>query len=493
MTVSNQSIGSRLCPPYQGNKEALGWALDGVARIIGFIAPAVFLSTSIINIAKKEAGCTADEECQERIYGLKPSSFLTTYGTIVGLTSAVCLPILGAIMDHTKHRKLVGQVTAIIQLTCIFVQIFVNESNWFYLGVLVQIISGFIGWMHTVTVFAYLPELTNDENLLVSWTANFHMLQYLAMLLFLAYMLGLLYATGYSDDPVLSNRSAMISCFVITAPLFLITWTRLMKPRDALQQLPSSSSIWTIGFKQVYHTCQKLVTTKEYRAIMWFFLNVMVVEAAQTSIATICLTYMTNVLQMTSDENGIAIMILFIGAAIGTIVGEKLVKWTRINPIQSNQLSQIISAVNTSLAALILTGPGQQALAYVVAAIWGIGVGWKITIERFIVCQIIPKDQDAEFMGFYLFASQILVWLPTLVFTAMNEAGVSQRIGLLSLTLFFVAGVGFLCMMGSYEEAVTSATHETHEDDDNTRDAEDSSNADGQGEEKKDVPSEPEI
>mmetsp|Transcript_8172 Transcript_8172/g.12541 ORF Transcript_8172/g.12541 Transcript_8172/m.12541 type:complete len:490 (-) Transcript_8172:232-1701(-) len=458
--VSDQAVVSRHCLPYQGNEEALGWALDGIARIISFISPAVFLSTSIINLAKKEAGCTVDEECQARIYGLRPSSFLTTYGTIVGLAAAFCLPIVGAVLDHTKHRKLVGLITAIIQLICIFVQIFVNESNWFYVGVLVQIISGFIGWMHTVTAFAYLPELTNDEHLLVNWTANFHMLQYLSMLLFLSFMLGLLYVTGYNEDPVLSARAASISCFVITSPLLLITWTRLMKPREAFQHLLSKSSLWTIGFQKVYHTCQKLVIKSKYRSIVWFFLNVMFVEAAQTSIATVCLTYMTDVLHMTPNENGIAIICLFFFAALGTIVGKKSIQWTRMNPIQSNQVSQIISAANTSIAALILTGPGQQARAYSIAAIWGIGVGWKITIERLIICRIIPKDQDAEFMGFYLFASQILVWLPTLVSTALNEAGISQRVGLFSLTLFFLAGVYFLCMMGSYEEAVARATQD---------------------------------
>ena len=39
MFSSNETTncGYRFRPPYQGNKEALGWALDGVARVVGML------------------------------------------------------------------------------------------------------------------------------------------------------------------------------------------------------------------------------------------------------------------------------------------------------------------------------------------------------------------------------------------------------------------------------------------------------------------------
>lgn len=74
--------------PYQGNREAFGWALDGIARVIVFISAAVFLSTALINLAKTSVGCSTKipegsnkaPDCNKKIYGLKPSSILTTYG-----------------------------------------------------------------------------------------------------------------------------------------------------------------------------------------------------------------------------------------------------------------------------------------------------------------------------------------------------------------------------------------------------------------------------
>ena len=64
------------------------WPIHSSSRIVSFVAPppAVFLSVAIINLAKKQADCETEKpegelkvpECDARVYGLKPSSLLTT-------------------------------------------------------------------------------------------------------------------------------------------------------------------------------------------------------------------------------------------------------------------------------------------------------------------------------------------------------------------------------------------------------------------------------
>jgi MFS-type transporter involved in bile tolerance (Atg22 family) len=164
---------------------------------------------------------------------------------------------------------------------------------------------------------------------------------------------------------------------------------------------------------------------------------------------------MTDTLLMTSTENGIAILVLFIFSAVGALIGKLSLRW--LNPINSNKLCQAVTAANTGLAALILTGPNQNWRAYLIAGGWGLGAGWKNTVERFAVTQIIPVGQDAELMGFYLFSSQVIVWLPTLIFTSMNEAGVSQRVSITILIAFFMSGIGCLSLMDKYDDIVSAA------------------------------------
>jgi MFS-type transporter involved in bile tolerance (Atg22 family) len=103
------------------NKEARAFMYDALARAPLFIS-ILFLSTVFLQYANLEAGCTkdgweieagqteedaieAEVECNGKAFGFKPSSILTTLNTGAGLLLAVILPVAGAIVDHTPHRK----------------------------------------------------------------------------------------------------------------------------------------------------------------------------------------------------------------------------------------------------------------------------------------------------------------------------------------------------------------------------------------------------
>ena len=60
-------------------------------------------------------------------------------------------------------------------------------------------------------------------------------------------------------------------------------------------------------------------------------------------------------------------------------------------------------------------------------------------------------------MGFYMFCGQVFAWVPSLVFTVLNEAGVSQRIGLATLNAVFIGALLSYCMMGDYGDAIRVA------------------------------------
>ena len=106
---------------------------------------------------------------------------------------------------------------------------------------------------------------------------------------------------------------------------------------------------------------------------------------------------------------------------------------------------------------IILDGANQQYHAYVFAMIWGLAIGWAYPTEKALYVTIIPRGQEAELMGCYICACQMLSWLPPLVFSIMNESGLSMRLGLLSLTFYFTVSFGLLFLVGGYDEAVAHA------------------------------------
>ena len=55
----------------------------------------------MLKLAKEAAGCV-EGECLGRFYGMRPSSLLANIVMIVGLVSAVSMPLVGSMIDHTK-------------------------------------------------------------------------------------------------------------------------------------------------------------------------------------------------------------------------------------------------------------------------------------------------------------------------------------------------------------------------------------------------------
>lgn len=70
---------------------------------------------------------------------------------------------------------------------------------------------------------------------------------------------------------------------------------------------------------------------------------------------------------------------------------------------------------------------------------------------------VIPENQDTELMGFFMFCGQVLTWVPSVVFTVLNEADVSQRIGLASLNVMLICSLIAYLKMGSYSDAIAVA------------------------------------
>ena len=439
--------------------EVLGWILDAAARGVVVIGTAVFVSSEILKLAKEAAGCgtTIDGEtwvetgCTNRVYGFKPSSILTNIVMIVGLFSAVVMPFIGSIIDHTNHRRAVGSISAAVMAVMILLQMLVLQKFWF-LAAILQIFIAFSYTIHLCAVYAYLPELTSNHEKLVQYTAQFSAAQYSASVIFLLFMVGVLSWINGNDRFNAATLSQAV-VFVVVAVSFGYAWTKLFRPRIASQQVPLGRTLVSAGFWKIFKTSRWILL--HHAAIKWFLLSVAFTEAATTTFSTIAITYMTEQLGFDARENGIAILILLLFGVPGTRLAASLT--SGFNPIRSLQACLLVWIINTTVAAVYLKGPDQQGAAYVFAIIWGLAIGWVYPTEKALYVTIIPRGQEAELMGTYICACQFLSWLPPLVFSVMNEAGISMRIGLFSLTFYFMVSFCILFLVGDYDEAVAHA------------------------------------
>jgi len=355
------------------------------------------------------------------------------------------MPICGAIVDTTSYRRGMGRVLAALTSIGTFTTIFVSEDNWFAIS-LVFSFQFFIGLFETMALYAYLPELTNDEATMNRYTKVFAVLSYGTMVLYLAIVVGI--ATGVAfksdrdsiDDEIGTARLSQSVAFGVSVVCFSIAWGRLFQPRPAARSLAPSESLWCTGFMQLYRT--SINVHRNYPMVMWFFASVAVNDAAVAALLVLAIAYLSEVLEFTGAENGAVVLVMLISCIPGGYISSSFTR--KFNPVSSSIAAVILLIINTTLIAVILKGPDQAMGAYLLAIVWGIGTGWKVTVDRMLYAMILPKNQNAEFSGSYIFFRQCLTWLPPLIFTALNENDVSLRIGMGSVNIFFVLGLLFL-------------------------------------------------
>jgi MFS-type transporter involved in bile tolerance (Atg22 family) len=453
--------------------EVLGWTLDASARGVTVMGVAVFVSTALLKLAKEAAGCeTASPDnddayvvpdCEEKIFGMRPTSLLTNILMASSLVSASLMPLVGSIIDHTSYRRTAGRASAACLIILICLQLFSLEHAW-VVAATIQVVIAFIYSVHLCATYAYLPELTTRPETLVAYTSRFTAAQYGASVIFLLTMVIILsyMGIGYGQE-VRAAQVSQTAVFFVTTVFFGIAWSKLFKKREAMHLVPKDMTLINAGFRKLFRTTKSIALN--HNAVKWFLVSAAMTQSATTSFSSIAITFMTEQLRFGPSENAIAILLLLVFAVPGSRLAQILA--TRLNPKRSLQWCLCLWMINTGAAALILRGEGQDVTAYCFAVVWGLCIGWVYPTEKALYCSIIPRGQDAELMGVYIFACQILSWLPPFIFTALNECGFSMRAGLVSLNAyFFVSFLVLQVLVGEYSDAVQHANtfHEKEED-----------------------------
>jgi len=438
--------------------EATAYAMDTSARgplnqVGGFIGNAILL------LAIEEAATKPDG----RVYGLKPGSLLTTATVITGIASAIFMPLVGAIVDHTRHRKAVGIITAFIVCVITAVQINISADTWFAVLVL-EIFGGFFLIAHITAAMAYLPDLTEVEADLAHLTSRFNMVQYTFQLVYVFIVIGLVF--GLQANTVKTAQMAAALAFAVSAIFMGYSWTFLFRKRPALSKVPEGENIISTGFKQIGKTAVKI--WREYHALRWFMVALIwSPEAGAGVVLSIAVTFLTVQIGLTGGEIGIVNMTLL----VFTLPGSAFAQWfiIKFNPLNSFRVSLIFFAASVAVTCVVMDSKEKKNWIYIFAAMWGICYGWVFPAQRVMQCTLIPRGQNNEIMGFFSFVTQILGWLPALLFSIMNEQGVDMRWGLSLVSFFITAAIFFTFLIGDYDKAVEQIQQENEREEERLR------------------------
>jgi MFS transporter, UMF1 family len=515
---SSSSARRRRCRPtssssllscwFRGNNEAAAWCLDVTGRTTAVLSLGAFFMPALLQLARINAGCDPhDVHCSSSTtYGIKPGSWLTATQTVVSVLASPLLPIMGSIVDYTPRRLAVGRILSALFCSLLFPLIFVSTNTWFGLSIVLVLV--FLTFeFQMVMAYSYLPELADNEDDLRNYTRNFTVISFAFVVLFVAILVGITAGLHIASDAVLVAQIAMSATFAVATVMLGVAWFRWFRPRPPLHPRqqgrdhcadgsssssyePPHPSVWTAGFRKLGRSIKRLAATPSYRPLLWFNVAIAFSDASLQSLPTILITYFTDQLGFTSADIGVSVLLLLLSIAPAGYASAFTTKRLHNNAVVSSLFALLILVATTTVAAIILipepssttaaAGSGtangddtggessssssSKFKAYVLVVFWGIGNGWKWTADRLASATLCPPQQSGEFMGLYLFSTIVLTWLPPLVFTILNENGVTMQVGLATLNAWFLASAGAYLLMGRYRAAVEAIETFTGDD-----------------------------
>lgn len=428
-----------------GPLEAVGLNIDFYTRAT-ILMSSMFLGPALLQLASKAAGCDNEQHCDNRIHGMKPSSLLSNIAIFSNVFVAILMPLVGALVDHTPYRRQVGIYSALALTIVKGIETTISSETWFAIACL-QVVAYIFYNVHIISTYAYGSELSNIHTVQAMYNTHFFVVLYTSTLIFLIMVLSLAFALN--TDDVATARIALFLTSMTCAVLFPFAWVNFFPDRPSKSNIPQGHTLLSSGFRKLLQTGHRVCN--ELPALRFLMLSIMFSEAATGTLITISTTYMTQYLAMDATELGVVFFLVLLMGAPGSKLAELIAK--KVNPLYAAKSMVLLFIVVTFLAVLVLTGPERKQYAAIFGVFWGLGLGGLHPMHSTLFMTISPSGQETEMMGTYIFAGQVLAWLPPLLFTILNESGIVMTVGLGSLDVFFIVGFIFLCLIGDYQEA----------------------------------------
>ncbi|GMI55835.1 hypothetical protein ScalyP_jg7391 [Parmales sp. scaly parma] len=271
----------------------------------------------------------------------------------------------------------------------------------------------------------------------------------------LFYLIGVTVVALRTNMTVLEKSSfAQISATIITLP-FILSLSKLFGTRPALHNIEGKSYL-SVGFIQVRSTFHK-IRTKHPEAAK-FLIAMAFFESATVSIVQLSITYLKSQLKIQDPNKFIVFcVVMMLPAVVATPRFVKKCGGTK----KALQIILILLFSTTIFLTLFVHKPEHSAMLVLVGGLFGLGIGSIQSIQRSFYLCVVPSGNEAEMFGIYVLFTQILGFLPNLIFSVCNELLGSIRFATLVLFLFHFVGFVLVSRV-DYEKGRREASASDH-------------------------------
>jgi len=425
-----------------------------------FLTAFIFLSPAYLFLASEQAGCVDEEtreiieDCSTRVYGFLPSSILTNIVMIGGIVSAILMPLVGAMIDYTAYRRRIGITACVFIVAIQIIQIGTVSSTWFPMAIIASF-QEFFNEVLFCSYMAYMPEMARSvgENTMAKYASKFLTSLYFSMIMFIV-LINIIGQSTKSNEVELAHISQGLNAIYI-GTTFLIGW-KYMPTVPAKRVLPKDRSLLKLGFVQIWKTGKKI--DKNYKGLRWFLVANMFGDSGITATPVIAVAYMLDKMKMSAMEIGFMFLVCLLATIPGAHFGSYFS--VKTDPSTSLKAASVVFIIVTVIGTAMLT-PGQSFISYILGFMWGSVIGWYFSTQHLFFSMCMPKGQETEIAGFFIYSSRIISWLPPLIYTLINESGLDQKWGLMAINIFVFISIVFLMFLSPWDAVLAEVQKDT--------------------------------
>ncbi|HEX7708141.1 MAG TPA: MFS transporter [Thermoanaerobaculia bacterium] len=400
-------------PPVR-KREIFGWAMFDFANssyttIIVTVAFSVYFTTVV------SPGATGDT-----LWG-----FALLASNLIVVASS---PLIGAVADDSGNKK---GLLAVTWLVCVVG----TGALWFVLPGDVALALTFFVLSNVAYSFgenlagAFLPEISTPAN--IGWISGFAWgLGYLGGLGCLLLVRPLL-AAGFTVE----NLNGLRLTWVITALFFLLAavptfvFLRERAPRGESRSL---AGYWRVGFQRLAATARSV---RHFSELARFLIIFTVYSAGLMTVIAFTGIYAVRTIGFEASELVTMFIVVQLSATGGALLFGRI--QDRIGSRRSIQIALVLWIL-VCVAAAAATTKGQF---WVITLFAGLGIGSLQASSRALVGLLSPVAKSGEFFAFWGLANRLAYAGGPAVFGVVSALAGSQRIAILTTSLFFLAGL----------------------------------------------------
>jgi UMF1 family MFS transporter len=343
--------------------------------------------------------------------------------------------VVGAIVDYGRRKKECLAFTAYLGAALTMAMFFLQGSNAYLWGSLLLLISNVSFGASIVIYNSFLPEIAppgqRDAVSSKGWAIG-----YIGGGLLLTVNLAMAaYAerAGISQGMVarISLASAGVWWMIFTIPVVAI-----LRNRGAARALPAGQSAVGMAFRQLIHTLRDM---RRYPQTMMFLIAYLLYNDAIQTVLAQAGVFATEELKMPLSSLAVSVLASQFVGIFGATGFNQLARWISAK-------RAVAASVAAWMAVLIYTYLAVKSATqfFVLAGLVGLVMGGSQALSRSIFAQLIPHGKEAEYFGLYEISDKGTSWLGPIVFGLAYQFTMSYRFAILSLIVFFAAGLALL-------------------------------------------------